>query len=148
MKERTPGGGPAVIVHSLGQARAAVQAAAGLGVALTLTSAPGAAASAGVPWFREVVRLAAAAAPCVEVTALIDCGDQPGLVLAALRDGAKLVRFSGRKSVAEKLAAIARRQEAVLITGRLEALDLLDHPDPQAACHDWLARRLEKGSFG
>ena len=146
MKESCAGGGPIVIVHSLDHALAAVQAAGALGTALTLMSAPGAAAGAGAPWFREVARQAAAAAPAVEVTAVIDCGDQPGLVLAALRDGAKRLRFSGRKSVAEKLAAIAKQQQAVLLTGRLEALDLLDHPDPKTACRDWFARRLLKDS--
>ena len=77
----------AITVHSLDQARAALAAAAALDRPVTLVSAPGAAGYAGVAWFRKVVDLAAADQPGVTVTAVLDCADKPGLVLAALRQG-------------------------------------------------------------
>ncbi len=129
-----------IIVHSLADARAAVAAAAEQGTAVTLASAAGAAGYLGALWFGEMVSLAAAERPEVEVSSLLDCGDKPGLVLAALRAGAKRVRFTGRRSTAGTLGAIAANHGAELVTGRLRSFDLLDHPEPEAACRRWLAR--------
>ncbi len=131
--------GRAIIVHSLDHARAAVGAAAEAGVPVTLLSAEGAAGTVGAAWFREVVASASAAHPEVAVTAVLDCGDKAGHVLGALRLGLKRLRFTGRKATAEKLAQIAAREGATLINRRGQALDLLDVPDPAAACRKWLS---------
>jgi len=130
--------GKAVIVHSLEQAEAAVAVAAEHGAPLTLLSAEGAACFAGGLWFRELVALAGARHPEVEVTAILDCADRPGDVLAGLRLGLKLLRFSGSAATAQALAPIAEAQGAHLLTKRIEALDLLDQADPAAACRAWL----------
>ncbi len=131
----------AVVVHSLDHARAALAAAAELGVPVTLFSAPGAAGYAGAPWFQKLTEIAAAEYPEVELRAVLDCGDRPGWVMAALRQGLRELRFTGRKAVAAKLAAIAEERGARLVARRPRALDLLAEPDPQAACRRWLARR-------
>lgn len=141
MKESHLTLGPAVIIHSLEHALAAVEAAGEIDRAVTLVSAPGAAGIVGAPWFLEVVRQAATTRPDVAVTAVIDCGDQPGFALGALRAGAERLRFTGRKATAGKLAAIARQQGAVLVTERIKALDLLDNADPRTACRFWLANQ-------
>ncbi|MDH3474086.1 MAG: class II fructose-bisphosphate aldolase [Rhodospirillales bacterium] len=138
--------GKAVIIHSLEQARAALAAAAELGVPVTLASAPGAAAYAGPAWFQEVVRLAQQEFPDVEAAALLDCGERAGDVMAALRLGLGRVRFTGRKAVAEKLASMAGQLGAELVTGRLDALDLRALPDPEAACRDWLSKDRRKAT--
>jgi hypothetical protein len=130
-----------IIIHSLDHARAALAAAAALDVPVIIASAPGAAAYLGPQWLSEVAALAAAEHPDARVSVLLDCGDAPGHVLAALRQGIKRIRFTGRAAVAGKLAALAKRQGAELIRGRRKALDLLDSPDPAAACHRWLAGR-------
>ncbi len=130
----------AIIVHSLDQARTAMAAAAALGVPLTLASAPGAAAYLGPGWFRKMTAIAAQEYPQVPLTAVLDCGGKAGHALAALSAGVLFIRFTGRKAVAAKLAEIAAVQGGALITGRLRALDLLDEPDPAAACRKWLAR--------
>jgi hypothetical protein len=140
MRTRARHGG-AVVVHSLEHARAAVAAAASLGVPVTLVSAPGAAAYVGAPWFREVVAAARAEHPEAAVDCILDCGARAGDVMAALRAGIPAVRFTGRKDVAAKLAAIAEGSGARLVTRRPRALDLLDEADPEAACRAWLARR-------
>jgi fructose/tagatose bisphosphate aldolase len=131
----------AIIVHSLEDARAAAAAAADLGVPLTLASAPGAAAYLGALWFRQMTRIVAEEFPDVALVAILDCGDKPGHALAAFRHGITHVRFTGKRSVAQKLAAIAAQSGAEVTTERLRALDLLDEPDPAAACHRWLAKR-------
>lgn len=132
--------GRAIIVHSLEDARAALAAAAALGVPVTLASAPGAAGYLGALWFREMIALAAAERPEVQVSALIDCGDKPGHVMAALRQGMKTIRFTGPKATAKTLAALADRYGAEIVTAPVEACDLLDEPRPEAACRAWLAK--------
>ena len=63
-----------VLIHSLADARAALAAAAALGVPVTLASAPGAAGYAGPAWFGEVIALNA-----TNQRLLADCGspDRP-----------------------------------------------------------------------
>ena len=128
-----------IIVHSLEHARAAVAAAAALDVPVTLVSAPGAGAYAGPRWFQAVVAEAAAACPAVAVDAVLDCGDVPGAVLAALRTGLKRVIFTGPEPARSRLAALAAARGATL-EERMPALDLLDARDPQAACRSYLPR--------
>ena len=131
----------AIIIHSLEHARAAVAMAAELGVPVTLASASGAAATVGPQWFAEVVANAMAEHPGAQVSAILDCGAAAGLALAALRQGIKRVRFTGLASTAAKLSAIARRQGAEVVRGRLNAHDLLDISDSKEACRRWLAPR-------
>ena len=131
---------PAIVIHGLGHAEAALAAAAELGVAVTLLSAKGAAGYAGPSWFRAVVAEARAAHPEVDATAVLDCGDMPGYALAALRDGAPVIRFSG--DTADKIADIAAQYGARVIAGRPGALDLADveraRRDLIRACREWL----------
>ncbi|UCH74133.1 MAG: hypothetical protein JSU82_17790 [Rhodospirillales bacterium] len=133
---------PAIVVHGLAHAEAALAAAAGLGVAVTLISAEGAAGYAGPSWFRMVVEEARAAHPEAQVTAVLDCGDMPGYALAALRDGAQIIRFSG--DTADKIADIAAQCGAQIIAERPAALDLAPveraRRDLERACRDWLEK--------
>lgn len=132
--------GQFVIVHSLDHARAALAAAAALDLPVTLASAPGAAGTVGPGWFQEVVAQARADFPQVAASAVIDCADKPGHVLAALRLGLERVRFTGEPAVAAKLSAIAEDHGAELVTGDLPALDLRGQPRPEQACRDWLGK--------
>jgi len=132
-----------IIVHSLEHARAAVEAAAALGVPLTLASAPGAGGYAGPLWFKALVAAAAAAHPAVRVAAVLDCGDEPGTVLAALREGLKRVRFTGDPALRQRLAAIAAAQGAVLEgDDPVTALDLLDQRQVDRLCREFLGGTL------
>jgi hypothetical protein len=131
---------PAIVIHGLAHAEAALAAAAELGVPVTLISAPSAAGYVGPAWFRAVVEQARAAHPNITVTAVLDCGDMPGHALAALRDGAPVIRFSG--DTAAKIADIAAQYGALVIAERPEALDLAESErsrrDLGRACRDWL----------
>ena len=91
---------PQVIVHDLEQAQAALAAGAELGIAIELRSAPGAAAYAGVGYLEALGDQAGQAL-------LIDCGDDGGLVMAALRAGCRKLAFSGAAALAERLADMA-----------------------------------------
>ena len=129
-----------IIVHGIDHARAAIGAAAGLGVPVTLLSAPAAAASLGAAVFREMIAQAARDPPAVPVTAVLDCGSDAGRALGALRQGVRAVRLEAPDDVRAKVADIAAQLDARLDDGGdEETLDLLDSADAPEACRRWLA---------
>jgi len=131
--------GRPIIVHSFAEARAAVAVAAELGVPVTLASAPEAAGYLGTLWFRELVRMAGEERPEARIDAILDCGDRPGHVMSALRQGLKRVRFTGTKTTAATLGDLASQYDAEILTGPLRAHDLADQAEPEAACRHWLS---------
>ena len=90
-------GSAQVVVHHLEQARAALAAAAELGCAIELRSAPGAAGYAGVGYLKAL-------GDEVGHELLVDCGDDAGLVMAALRTGCRRIAFSGSDELGRRLA--------------------------------------------
>ena len=136
-----PGRPKAIVVHSLQQARAALAAAASLGKPLTLLSGAGAASYAGPGWFLEVVRQARLAQSDVAVSAVLDCADQPGRALAALRLGMKRLRLGGNRRARARVAAIAQAMGAELDETRYDMLDLAGAGDPSAAARAFLIGR-------
>jgi hypothetical protein len=125
---------PQIVVHDLEQARAALAAAAEVGCAIQLRSAPDAAAYAGVGYLQA---LGAAAGHEL----LIDCGEDAGLVMAALRTGCRKLAFSGSAALAEKLADMAAQGGATLRheTAPPDALLLPAGADPGPALETHLA---------
>ena len=131
-----------IIVHSLENAKTAVAVAAELGLPVTLRSAPGAAGYLGAQVFRDVIAAAAAAHPAIGVTAVFDCGKDPGLALGALRHGLKVIRLDAPPETRGKVADIARQTGARLEeteTNDGAALDLLEADDPEAQVRTWLS---------
>ncbi|MGH7096222.1 MAG: hypothetical protein ACREE4_01000 [Stellaceae bacterium] len=111
-----PQDAPVITVHSLAQAVAALKAAAGTGVAITLASAPEAGISAGPGWWRALVEMARKAVPAAEFSTLLDCGAEPGAALAAIRAQVEAIVFTGRADVAGRLADVARQHGVRLVT--------------------------------
>ncbi len=122
-----------IIVHSLEDARTAVAVAEDLALPVTLRNAPGAAAYLGAQVFRDMIAEAAAPHPATEVTAVFDCGEDPGLALGALRHGLKVIRINAPLETREKIADIARQTGARLEQTPSPALDLLEAPDAPGA---------------
>jgi hypothetical protein len=123
-----------IVIHSLAQARAALAAAATCGKQVTVTSAPGAALQTGPGWFKSVIDQACEAYPQVEATAILDCSDQPGAVMAALRIGLKNLRFRGAADFRAKLEGMG----AVFADPAEASLDLREIVEPEAACAAFL----------
>jgi hypothetical protein len=124
-----------IIIHSLEHALAACAAAADLKVPLQLASARGAALQTGPMWFKAVIEQAMAAHPDLALTAILDCGDQPGAVMAALRAGLTRLRFAGSETIRAKLAGMG----AEFVPAAASTLDLLDVREPEAACRAFLS---------
>ena len=139
-----PGPKPTVVVHGLDHALAAARAAAALGTAVRLSSGPAAAGYAGAAWFAEIVRAARRAHPEVAIDAVLDCGDSPGMVLAALRRSVETVRFAGSPAVRGRLEALAGAAGARIEADVAPALDLAGEDDPESACRRWFAAASER----
>lgn len=131
-----------IVVHDLAHALAAARAAQEVGVPAVLMSPAGAAGYLGAPYFREIVAAARAAYPGAGITAVLDCGDAAGLALAALRDGAEVIRVAVTDEVRRRLTDIAGQSGARLDDDTVfDSLDLLDQSDAPAACRRWLTHR-------
>ena len=116
---------PVILIYSLDQAVAALTAAARAGRSIVLASAPDAGGYVGPGWFAALTAAARGAVPEARFSAWLDCGDNVGAALAAIRAGVEGVIFTGRADVARRLAKIARQHGVNFQTGRSRrALDL------------------------
>jgi hypothetical protein len=119
------GRAPAIVVHSLAHAIAALGAATEARLPIVLLSAPEAALTVGPGWWRALVDAGRAAVPDARFTAVLDCGDDSGAAQAAIRAGVEALVFTGRPDVVERLTAIAGQRGATLLIERpAAALDL------------------------
>ena len=123
-----------IVIHSLDHARAALAAAATCGQEVILASAPGAAVQAGPGWFKAVIEQAGEAYPKIAVTAILDCGDQPGAVMASLRLGLANLRFHGTAEFRAKLEGMG----AIFAPPADASLDLRGIKEPETACSAFL----------
>ncbi len=116
---------PVIVVHALAHAVGALRAAARAGRPVILASAPEAGIYAGPGWFRALVEAARGAVPEAQFSAILDCGDEAGAALAAIRTEVECVLFTGRANVARRLADIAHQHGVRLETaGPPVALDI------------------------
>ncbi|MDH3665217.1 MAG: hypothetical protein OEU92_35245 [Alphaproteobacteria bacterium] len=128
---------PEVVVHHLEQAKAALRVADQIGVDIQLRSAPGAAASAGVGYLQALGEAAGH-------ELLIDCDDDAGLAMAALRAGCQKLLFSGSDEERHRLAQMAERSGARL----RDPVDpsppclILSPEDDDAAIRSWLGAQI------
>lgn len=125
----------AVVVHGLDDAVTALEAAARHGRPLLLLSAPGAAHSGGAAWWRDVIEQASAAVPGADARAVLDCANEPGMALAAIREGVEAIALDVEGDTRARIADIAGQAGVAFVSvERAHALDLAWQDDPQAAC--------------
>lgn len=129
---------PAVVIHGLADARLAIDAARIAGGAVTLLSAPGAAGFAGCGWWRAMVEAARAGAPEAEMPDVLDCLDQTGRAIEALRHGLRRLILLPGAPARDDAAARAATLGAVLLDARPPALDLAQ-PGAARRLGTWLA---------
>lgn len=72
-------------------------------------------ASAGPGWFQAIVERLEAEFPDTEFDVVLDCGEEAGTTLAALRRGVRRVRFSGSREAFRRLSGIAAQLDATLV---------------------------------
>lgn len=131
---------PQIVVYSLADARAALQAAAERNVKITLVSPAGAAAYGGPAWFHELMTQAGDAVPDATFDSVLDCATEAGHALAAIRADVPAIAFDGPDDVRHKIQDIARQSGCAIIEiDYNRALDLNDCADAATACRNWLA---------
>jgi hypothetical protein len=130
---------PAILIHGIGDLRAALEAASILGRALTVLSIPGAAGSAGPAWFHALIQAGRAEFPHVHLTGVLDCADQPGHALAALRAGCRDLLLHDSVPAWPRVQAIAEASAARLYRSRGPVFDPRFFREPIGACREWLA---------
>ena len=111
-------------------------------MALCLVTAPGAARYAGPDHLKKICDLAFSEVEGSTADTLIDCGEDAGSAMTALRAGWKDLAFSGDAELAAKIADMAAQCGARVVEKTPPALDLIDEGDPEAACRHWLAPPL------
>jgi hypothetical protein len=132
-RNKRVGAGRAVIARNVEEAVAAARAAAARGVALTVVSPPGAGSFAGPIWFQALARAARAQIGTeTPVTFVLDCGESPGAVLAAVRAKVEAVSFAGKGPARARLAAIAKRAGMAFRAPPLDVFDMTRNPGSEA----------------
>ena len=141
MAEVNPQSAPAtIVVHEFSHAVAALTAAQAHNRPITILSAMGAVRSAGAGWWRELVTQAGANVPDQATEWILDCGDEPGMALAALREGVQAIALDAGEPIWSRVAQIAVQCDAsVLRIDRAGALDLADSNNPQRDCYLYLS---------
>lgn len=129
-------GGP-IVAHSLSHALAAAAAATDAALPLDLVSATGCASAAGTGWFAAVGALVAEQFPELPLSLTLDCADNAGVALGALRRGLTSIIFTGDPVAAARLDEIAAQSGAVIRRDRPIALDLQGARNPRATCIGW-----------
>ena len=102
----------------LSNAVAALKAARAAGAPVTILSAPGAARSGGPAWWRELGAQAGAAVPEAMAEWILDCADEAGTALAALREGVTHIALECDPAVRTRVCEIAAQTGAVLATAQ------------------------------
>ena len=131
---------PAFVVHDLEQAKAALKVARELRRRVLLVSAPNAAATLGPAVWREIIAEADKAHPGALAGALLDCGDEPGHALAALRAGLKSIRTGATPEVRAKIADMAAQMGATIVAERPDPACEMGGGEAFSRARDWLSR--------
>ena len=120
-------------VHGLPHLRTALKAGTEAGRPIIVLSAEAASAYAGALWFAAMIQAGREEFPDAQLTAILDCGDRAGDVLAALQAGIACVIFTGHPEAARRLTAIAAVTGATILAERPVSFDLLNLRDPEFA---------------
>jgi len=134
---------PALVVRDAAEATAALALSGSREV--LLLSAPGAAGFLGAGGWRALVAAAARQAPGAPFRDALCCAAAPGLALAALRAGCRLLVLDGACDAFGQVAGAASQLGATLLPARPAALDLsaldLAAPHGRRILAAWLIRR-------
>ena len=128
-------GPPAVIVHSLADARACAAHAR----RFVMLSAPGAACYGGCLWWIALAAAARQAAPGLVAADILDCADAAGYALDALRSGQRVIVLARSCPAREVVVSAANGIGACVLEQAPPALDMAD-ADAGRRLAAWLAR--------
>ena len=128
--------------HSLSHVDAALGAAAGSKIGVALVTPRGAAATGGPEIYLEMYRQGHAHFPETETNAVIDCGDNAGIAMRALRCGWRDLVFTGDDDVRKKLQDMLEQLGGTLGRSRPYTIDLIASSDPAWTVQQALYRSI------
>ncbi|MDE0780759.1 MAG: hypothetical protein OSB67_08405 [Alphaproteobacteria bacterium] len=130
------------MVHKLSHAIAVRSAAQIHNVPVLLVSAPGAVRTGGAGWWREMMAQATTTNPHADAKSILDCGDEPGMALAAIREDVEAIALSAPEPAFESVRSIAEQSGTRLQSIHWDdVFDLIGSNNPQADCENHLLRR-------
>ncbi|MBT5571239.1 MAG: hypothetical protein HOJ90_08485 [Alphaproteobacteria bacterium] len=130
------------MVHDLSHARAVRSAAHIHNLPVLLVSAPGAVRTGGAGWWRELMTQATKAAPQADAKNVLDCANEAGMALSAIRERVEAIALSAPEPALARVKNIAEQSGV-----RLQSIDwddvfdLIGSNDPQADCENHLVKR-------
>ena len=134
---------PAVVIHGLADARAALA----FGVSLTLLSAPGAALFGGCAWWLALIGLVRAEFANAAIDDILDCADASGLAVAALCIGQRAIVLDPAAPGRESVVAIATSLGSEVLAQRPDAIDMSKAAEARRL-QDWLRAQTPGDSDG
>ena len=130
---------PAIIIHGIEDLRAALEAAASLNRALTVLSIPGAAGSAGAPWFHALIQAGSAEFPKSHSPACWTAPTSRGTPWRHSAPAAAIFCCSNSVPAWPRVHAIAEASGARLHGSPGPTFNPRFFRDPIGACREWLA---------
>ena len=112
------------IVHDLNQGIQLAEMAAKSSIPITIFSPPGGGSSIGPEAFLEIVNLIRSKFPEVKMLAILDCGDDAGVALAAMRRGLNNIHSQLTGEKLKKLKQIALTNGVKIHTKPKNVIDL------------------------
>ena len=95
---------------------------------------------AGPAYYFEMLRAVEREFPAARLRAVLDCGDDAAIALAALDLGWRAVILRGNATARARAGDIANRLKSEVLARRPAALDLSQQADPAAFCRAYFDR--------
>jgi len=134
-RERT-----AFIVYDRDHALAVATVSAEMGTPVRLYSPSHGAAALGADVFQAIVSEARDAFPEADLSAVLDCGDEPGTALGAIRHGIEAISLAAEPDVRHRVADIAAQSGTKIVGRATEALDMSGSTDPAGDIRTWISK--------
>jgi hypothetical protein len=133
----------AFIIHNLEHTLCVAKASQDLKLKALLFSAPGLATTLGPEAFAAIIDEAERSYPGSRIAGVLDCADEPGTAIGALRRGTAGIFVNLPQEMLGKIEDIARQTGAKLIPKSETALDLLNVRDMDKAIRQHLSNGPE-----
>ena len=94
---------------------------------------------AGPAYYFEMLRALEREFPAARLRAVLDCGDDAAIAVAALELGWRAVILRGNATARARVGDIANRLKSELLARRPAAVELSEKGDPAAFCRDYFS---------
>jgi hypothetical protein len=128
--------------HSHRHATAALSAAAAAGESVTLVTPLGAAGCGGPEFYWEIYRGACTDVPDATSEVVIDCGEDAGTAMRALRCGWRQIVLRADPVTTAKIEDMAAKLGGTVLRTRPTAIDLTPAGDPMRFCRQAFSNQM------